>query len=86
MAAKEIRVGMLGCGFMGKAHSFGYRNCNAIWAPELKLVMKCISGSEPEDVVKGAEQLGVELNEHIAFVIEALKPVAAELGIAGTQP
>jgi len=38
-----------------------------------------------EDVVKGAEQLGVELNEHIAFVIEALKPVAAELGIAGTS-
>ncbi len=39
-----------------------------------------------EDVVKGAEQLGVDVNEHIAFVIEALKPVAAELGIAGTQP
>jgi predicted hydrolase (HD superfamily) len=39
-----------------------------------------------EDVIKGAEQLGVELNEHIAFVIEALKPVASELGIAGTQP
>jgi predicted hydrolase (HD superfamily) len=38
-----------------------------------------------EDVVKGAEQLGVDLNEHIAFVIEALKPVAAELGIAGTS-
>ena len=37
-----------------------------------------------EDVVKGAEILGVDLNEHIAFVIEALKPVAAELGIAGT--
>jgi len=36
-----------------------------------------------EDVVKGAEQLGVNLDEHIAFVIEALKPVAAELGIAG---
>ena len=39
-----------------------------------------------EDVVKGAEILGMDLNEHIAFVIEALKPVAAELGIAGTPP
>jgi len=39
-----------------------------------------------EDVVKGAEQLGVDLEEHIAFVIEALKPVASELGIAGTSP
>ncbi len=36
-----------------------------------------------EDIVKGAEQLGVELDEHIAFVIEALKPAAKELGIAG---
>ncbi len=35
-----------------------------------------------EDIIKGAEQLGVELDEHIAFVIEALKPAAKELGIA----
>jgi putative nucleotidyltransferase with HDIG domain len=39
-----------------------------------------------EDIVKGAEQLGVDLEGHIAFVIEALKPVAGELGIAGTSP
>jgi len=37
-----------------------------------------------EDIVNGAEQLGVDLDEHIAFVIEALKPVAGELGIAGS--
>jgi putative nucleotidyltransferase with HDIG domain len=37
-----------------------------------------------EDITKGAEQLGVDLDEHIAFVIEALKPVAAALGIAGS--
>ncbi len=36
-----------------------------------------------DDIVKGAEQLGVDLDEHIAFVIEALKPAAKELGIAG---
>ncbi len=36
-----------------------------------------------EDITKGADQLGVELEEHIGFVIEALKPVANELGIAG---
>ncbi len=39
-----------------------------------------------EDVVKGAEQLGVDLDGHIAFVVEALKPAAEELGIAGTSP
>lgn len=36
-----------------------------------------------EDIIKGAEQLGVDLDEHIAFVIEALKPAAGDLGIAG---
>ncbi|TMB98421.1 MAG: HDIG domain-containing protein [Chloroflexi bacterium] len=36
-----------------------------------------------DDITGGAEKLGVELDEHIAFVIEALKPVAKELGIAG---
>jgi putative nucleotidyltransferase with HDIG domain len=38
-----------------------------------------------EDITKGAEQLGVDLDGHIAFVIESLKPVAAELGIAGSS-
>ncbi len=37
-----------------------------------------------EDITKGAEQLGVDLDRHIAFVIESLKPVAGELGIGGT--
>ena len=37
-----------------------------------------------EDITKGADQLGVDLDEHIAFVIESLKPVAPQLGVAGT--
>ena len=36
-----------------------------------------------EDITGGAEVLGGDLDEHIAFCIEALKPVAKELGIAG---
>ena len=34
-----------------------------------------------EDITKGAGELGVDLEEHIAFIIESLKPVAAELGL-----
>ena len=34
-----------------------------------------------DDLVKGAADLGVELDEHIRFVAEALKPVASELGV-----
>ena len=34
-----------------------------------------------EDIVQGAEEMGVDLDDHIAFVIDALKPVATRLGL-----
>ncbi len=34
-----------------------------------------------DDIVSGAEDLGVDLNEHIAFVIEAMQGIAEELGL-----
>src|SRR5438067_11302578 len=37
-----------------------------------------------EDLVKGAAELGVDLDEHIAFVIEAMSSIAETLGLAGT--
>ena len=37
-----------------------------------------------DDIVKGADELGVDLNEHIAFVIAAMDGVADELGLEGT--
>ncbi len=37
-----------------------------------------------EDIFNGAEALGVELNEHIATVIEAMQGIAAELGLQGS--
>jgi predicted hydrolase (HD superfamily) len=39
------------------------------------------AGVNRDDVYKGAEELGVDLDEHIAFVIEAMKPIAGELGL-----
>jgi putative nucleotidyltransferase with HDIG domain len=39
------------------------------------------AGVNRDDVYKGAEELGVELDEHIAFVIDALRPIAPELGL-----
>ncbi len=38
---------------------------------------------ERDEVHKGCELLGVELAAHVAFVIEALRPHAAELGLLG---
>jgi putative nucleotidyltransferase with HDIG domain len=37
-----------------------------------------------EDIVNGAADLGVDLEEHIAFCIEALKPIADQLGLDGS--
>ncbi len=34
-----------------------------------------------DDIVRGAEDLGVDLNEHIAFVIAALQSIAGDLGL-----
>jgi predicted hydrolase (HD superfamily) len=38
-------------------------------------------GVNREDVVEGAAELGVDLDEHIAFVIDALRPISDELGL-----
>ena len=40
-------------------------------------------GVSREDVVNGATELGVELEVHITFVIEAMRGIAPTLGLAG---
>jgi len=40
-------------------------------------------GVSRDDVYKGAEELGLPLDEHISFCIEALRSVAADLGLNG---
>src|ERR1700690_154905 len=42
-------------------------------------------GVSRDDVYKGAEELGVPLDEHIAFCIAALRSVASELGLNGAS-
>ncbi len=38
-----------------------------------------------EDINKGAQELGLELEQHIAFCIEAMKGIAGELGLDGSK-
>ena len=40
-------------------------------------------GVRREDIVKGAEEMGMPLEEHIAAVIAALQGIAPELGLDG---
>ena len=38
-----------------------------------------------DDIINGAAELGLELEQHIAFCIEAMKGIAKELGLAGSS-
>ena len=35
-----------------------------------------------EDIFQGADELGVDLDEHIEFIVDALKPIASDLGLS----
>jgi predicted hydrolase (HD superfamily) len=41
-------------------------------------------GVNREDVIRGAEELGVPLDEHIAFMLNALRPHESTLGLGAT--
>ena len=43
------------------------------------------AGVSREDIALGASELGVDLDEHIAFVLEALQGSAVQIGLAGEQ-
>lgn len=39
-----------------------------------------------DDITGGAQEMGIDLDEHIDFCIDAMKKRATELGVAGTHP
>jgi putative nucleotidyltransferase with HDIG domain len=71
----------------GFIHACGLVRPDGIATLEPKSVKKKLkqpsfaAGVNRDDVYKGAEELGVELDDHIRFVIEALRPIAADLGL-----
>jgi putative nucleotidyltransferase with HDIG domain len=42
-------------------------------------------GVNRDDVLQGAQELDVDLDEHIQFVVDAMRSVADSLGLAGTS-
>ncbi len=71
----------------GFIHACGLVRPDGIDTLEPKSVRKKLkqpsfaSGVHREDVYKGAEELGVDLDEHIRFVTEAMRPIAPDLGL-----
>ena len=43
------------------------------------------SGVHRDEVYRGAEELGLELDEHIRNVVAALQPIAGELGLRTSE-
>ena len=39
-----------------------------------------------EDIQKGADELGIDLDEHIAFIVESMKPVAQDIDLTLGPP
>jgi len=65
------------------------KNVHEVEAKSVRKKMKdkaFARGVSREDVMTGAEELGVDLDMHIAFVIAAMQAVAADIGLAGTEP
>jgi putative nucleotidyltransferase with HDIG domain len=63
------------------------RSVHEVDAKSVKKKMKdraFARGVNRDDIVQGASELGVDLDEHIAFVVAALQREADALGLAGT--
>jgi putative nucleotidyltransferase with HDIG domain len=71
----------------GFVHACGLVRPDGIATLEPKSVLKKLkqpsfaAGVHRDEVYAGAELLGLELDQHIANVIEALRPIAGELGL-----
>lgn len=64
------------------------RSVREVEAKSVKKKMKdkaFARGVSREDVITGAEELGVPLDNHIAFVIRAMQSVASEIGLGGME-
>lgn len=60
MSNEQVRVGMVGYKFMGKAHSHAYRDLPMFFPQVPKPVMKLICGRDEAGVKQAAEQFGWE--------------------------
>lgn len=63
------------------------RSVNEVEARSVRKKMKdkaFARGVNRDDVINGAQDLGVELDEHIQFVVDAMRASAESLGLAGS--
>ena len=60
MTKKPLRVGMIGYGFMGRAHSNAYKQVGQFFPSEHQVVLKAACARNEGEIKKFAEQWGYE--------------------------
>lgn len=80
-ACDELAGFLAACSYVKPGRSIGEVDVSSV---KRKLKDKAFARNvNREDIVSGAAELGVPLEEHIAFCIEAMKACAPQLGLAG---
>ena len=63
MPTKELNIGLIGYGFMGRTHSNAYKRVNDFFDLEYRVNLKAVCGRNEENVKAFAEQWGYESYE-----------------------
>ena len=58
-----LNIGLIGTGFMGRAHSNAYRQVNQFFPHKTQPVLKAVSARDPQRTATFAEQWGWEAVE-----------------------
>ena len=63
MAKKQLRVGMIGYGFMGRAHSNAYKQVGQFFPSNHEVVLKAACARNEAEIKAFADQWGYESTE-----------------------
>ena len=93
MPNKELRVGLVGCGFMGRAHSNAHRKVWNFFDLEYRPVLKAICDSNEQKAQAHAAKWGFESvetnwqlkNRKSGFKAIAVEPAASPV-LSGGKP